>query len=811
MIGFVYYLLKVMICSGLLFLYYHTALRNKLFHQWNRFYLLATIVLSLTIPCLEFNLWDNSKDIKVRNIQLLQAVYSADEYVAEINTNKDVLSVEQWSVIAYSCVSVIVFILFILALLRIRSIIRSHSVMLIDDIKFIDTEEKDAPFSFLNYVFWNKQIELNSASGEHIFQHELVHVREKHSFDKLFLQVILIGCWCNPFFWLIRKELKMIHEFIADKKSVGQSDAKAFATMILQATYPKHYSYLTNQFFQSSIKRRLTMLTKKHNQRISYISRILVLPLFAFILFAFTIKAKPAQNIFIQNLEKEIIVVIDAGHGNNTGAREGALTEDDLVLDLAKTIKEINTNNKVKILLTRENDDNIDIKQRVEITRKYDADLFISLHINAAPEISALRSTGYEVSVSNKEPAYQKQSELLGAALVQELSTVYKTLPTLVKRLKGVWVLDANVCPAVLIECGYITDKNDRDFIAKKENQKLVAQKILNAIEAYATSQNATGKISSKYNFQDQNLSDTSKPVRITLNTETLEDSVDQNFLVIIDGVEKGRKKDLNMEKLIAPEKIASVNVFKGEEAIKKYSEKGKQGVIEIITKKSGQGQTQPNQNANAVNMRNTPQNKNVSNEVQIRKNGSSTNINNQEKVFLVIDGLEKGKVKDVSKLVSMEEIQSVNVLKGVDAINKYGEKGRDGVIEITTKVAHTVNANINTETTIENIILPEAQKPAEFPGGIEAWRRYLERQLDATIPSKKGSPEGSYTVLAQFIVHENGSLSDIKALTNHGYGMEEEVIRFIERGPKWVPAQQNGKNVASVKGQPITFVIANQ
>src|SRR5215203_4123048 len=72
MIAFLYYLLKVMICSGLLFCYYHIALRNKLFHQWNRFYLLATIVLSLTIPCLEVNIWDTSRESTVTNIQLLQ-------------------------------------------------------------------------------------------------------------------------------------------------------------------------------------------------------------------------------------------------------------------------------------------------------------------------------------------------------------------------------------------------------------------------------------------------------------------------------------------------------------------------------------------------------------------------------------------------------------------------------------------------------------------------------------------------------------------------------------------------------------------
>ena len=815
MIGFVYYLLKVIICSGLLFCYYHIALRNKLFHQWNRFYLLATIVLSLTIPCLEFNLWDNSEESTVSNIQLLQAVYSADEYVAEINTNKAVLSMEQWSVIAYSGVSVAVLVLFIMALLRIRSIIRSHSVMLIDDIKFVDTEEKDAPFSFLNYVFWNKQIELNSPSGEHIFQHELVHVREKHSFDKLFLQVILIGCWCNPFFWLIRKELKMIHEFLADKKSVGQSDAKAFAAMILQATYPKHYTYLTSQFFQSSIKRRLTMLTKKHNQRISYITRILALPLFAFIVLAFTIKVRPGEIRNITSLDNEITVVIDAGHGGGTGAKAEGYIEDDLTLQIAKAIKRLNYNDKIKVLLTRVSDENIGLKERIEFAKNNNADLFISVHVNANPDVSAnpqSRTKGYEIAVSNKNTPYQKQSELLGAALIQEISKSNNTFPNLVKRKVGIWVLDQNVCPATMIECGYITDKDDRAFIIKKENQELIAQKILKAIEVYAASQNATGKVSSKYNFQEQNLADTSKPVRITLNTETLEDTIDQNFLIIIDGVEKGRRKDLDIAKLLPADKIASMSVFKGEEAIKKYGEKGKQGVIEIITKKSAQGQTQQNQNWNSVNLRETPQNKNASNEVQIRNSGQSDNNNNSENALLIIDGVEKGKVKDLAKFVKSDQIKSMYVYKGEDAIKKYGDKGTNVVIEINTIGANIELENdIKIDTTKPNIIFEKVEQEAGFPGGQEGWKQYLQKGLNAAVTSDNGAPDGSYAVELQFIVNMDGSLSDIKTLTKHGYGMEEEAIRFLSKGPKWIPAQQNGNKVVSYRKQKITFVIATQ
>ena len=97
MIAFAYYLLKVSICSAVLFLYYMIALHNKGFHQWNRFYLIAITVLSLVIPCLEFSLLWQMNEVPHPPIQIVQAVTSADEYVDEFSngSHQAVLSAEQ--------------------------------------------------------------------------------------------------------------------------------------------------------------------------------------------------------------------------------------------------------------------------------------------------------------------------------------------------------------------------------------------------------------------------------------------------------------------------------------------------------------------------------------------------------------------------------------------------------------------------------------------------------------------------------------------------------------------------------------------
>jgi protein TonB len=108
-----------------------------------------------------------------------------------------------------------------------------------------------------------------------------------------------------------------------------------------------------------------------------------------------------------------------------------------------------------------------------------------------------------------------------------------------------------------------------------------------------------------------------------------------------------------------------------------------------------------------------------------------------------------------------------------------------------------------------ENKIFEKVEVEAEFPGGQSAWRRYLERNLNAQVPSDAGAPIGQFTVIVKFIVDKQGNISDVKALTNHGYGMEEEAVRAIKRGPKWKPAIQNGRNVNAYRQQPITFVVA--
>ena len=113
--------------------------------------------------------------------------------------------------------------------------------------------------------------------------------------------------------------------------------------------------------------------------------------------------------------------------------------------------------------------------------------------------------------------------------------------------------------------------------------------------------------------------------------------------------------------------------------------------------------------------------------------------------------------------------------------------------------------------TFLENVVFTKVEVEASFPGGMAGWRSFLEKNLNPNVPVEHGAPIGIYNVMVQFIVDRNGSISDIKMLTNIGFGMEEEVLRILQISPQWIPAMQNKRTVKAYRKQPVTFVVEQE
>ena len=102
-------------------------------------------------------------------------------------------------------------------------------------------------------------------------------------------------------------------------------------------------------------------------------------------------------------------------------------------------------------------------------------------------------------------------------------------------------------------------------------------------------------------------------------------------------------------------------------------------------------------------------------------------------------------------------------------------------------------------------------QVEAKYPGGPEAWKRYLERHLRRQVAVENGASPGLYTVVVSFLVAKDGSTSEVKveSAPDPDFGTAEEAVRVIERSGKWQPAIQNGRNVTYREKQKITFQVA--
>ena len=506
---FLLYLGKVMLCSGILLGYYWLFLRNRRYHHYNRFYLQATLLLSILLPFLRIPVW-----IKSQN-PVNQAVYQTLEVLTVTHGEEDgmgagpglatrLFTLENMLYLVYAAGIIFLLCMLVRSLLYIRRISKQYPFERIGGLKFFTTNEPGTPFSFFRSVFWNKELPFNSRDGQQIFRHELFHVQQKHSTDIIFTEIITAFFWFNPFFYLLKKEVKAIHEFLADQYAISENDRYAYAELLVLQTMRAHHLPVTNQFFQNHIKRRIAMITNNQSRKYSYGSRLMALPVSALLFCSIALHAQRSATstsnftIFHSDANKApITVMIDAGHGgtdNGALSVDGKMKEKDLALQISQQIQQQAKNYNVNVVMTR-TDDNFPggatditngLRARTAMAEKINPDLYVSIHVSSTGPQEPTSSTGFEVWVSNKEENERtNKSKQLGSAVAQELSTLYTTNPALMQRSKNIWVLERTPCPAVLIECGYINNDKDLAFVSNSSNQEAIAKKILEGIVSY--------------------------------------------------------------------------------------------------------------------------------------------------------------------------------------------------------------------------------------------------------------------------------------------------------------------------------------
>ncbi len=165
-------------------------------------------------------------------------------------------------------------------------------------------------------------------------------------------------------------------------------------------------------------------------------------------------------------------------------------------------------------------------------------------------------------------------------------------------------------------------------------------------------------------------------------------------------------------------------------------------------------------------------------------------------------------------KIVKDNEVKPEEEIKKQDDLDdvKIGKKNEEGVKDEGAPAPVEAGPPIAEAPPKDNTdydqIFNKVEREADFPGGKAAWQKYLERNLNSSVPTDGGAPAGIYSVSVTFVVEKDGSITDVKALNDPGYGTADEAVRVIKKGPKWTPAEQNGRNVRYQAVQKVSFQV---
>jgi TonB-dependent SusC/RagA subfamily outer membrane receptor len=617
MLPFYFYILKMIMVSLVLLGYYWISLRNTRFHHYNRFYLVATVALSMLLPLLDLN-WFTIDTPQSKQVQ------EVIEFV-----NKPMQSPKQlveWDLVLFLgliFISVILLSIFLFGIFKLMRLKSMSKITVTEHFDFVETSIQEAPFSFFKNLFWRKDLSIQDEIGQRILKHELTHIKEHHSLDKVIVAISTYLFWMNPVFWIIRRELEVVQEFIADEKAIGEEDASLLAAMLLKSHYPSSILSVGQSFFYSSIKRRIIMLTSSKKVSYSYARRILVLPIAITIiaLLSFTIKDQLDQNqimyesVLQDQLDSIPVKYRDPKTGKIKGSFQIDIEGDNAIFKDVKTKKklfEIPLNelggnkpaDRIEIFMADEmvsGQKNQDVENFIFIADssvlgkqiKEEKKFIFIADGNSKVDTLLLMKEGFPISPvpPPAPPAPPKPVIIINGKVIfpsEDNSIDPSTLKTI--DIRGI-VPDKKQATSKMVwtESTYTNAEGGRQVITitvdstknKSESSGLtgkVSKVIIKTKDDPIVAMAEKDPTTISINSTDEK----GKKVYTIVRTEKNLTELPKDVLYIMDGKEISQKEMNDL----SPTLIQSISIIKGESAIALFGERGKNGVVEIKTKK---------------------------------------------------------------------------------------------------------------------------------------------------------------------------------------------------------------------------------
>ena len=279
------YLGKSAAILTLFYLVYFFLLRKDTLFVANRHYLLGGIIAAALFPIVEF-----TKTIYVEAPLRTPIVFTEPIPETEILVQEAVV-INWWQIAVFIyCIGVVFMLIsFTIQLFSLGRLINKHPSEKIGNYTYIKVPQQSAPFSFFKYIVFNPELH-SQEEMTMILKHEQVHGAQWHSADIIMANLFLIFQWINPMAWLYKKGVEENLEFIADNETVQQVPSlKQYQLALVKASSTFPIPALTNNFYQSFIKKRILMLNKSNSNKINIWKLSIILPLLAVFLWSFNV------------------------------------------------------------------------------------------------------------------------------------------------------------------------------------------------------------------------------------------------------------------------------------------------------------------------------------------------------------------------------------------------------------------------------------------------------------------------------------------------------------------------------------------
>jgi N-acetylmuramoyl-L-alanine amidase len=468
---FAIYLLKTSLLLGVFYVVFELFFSRTTFFSLNRGYLVCALVLAFIVPLITI-----SSDRNFSPVSELWPLAGERAPEPEMNASNITISSDNRSLgyigtmmLVYFAVGSFLFIRCVFNMVRMAVLANRSPGKRMRRARVVRSQTNYS-FSFFNVLF------LSPVQSDHaVFVHEKAHIAQLHSVDLLIAELAVAFLWFNPVAWLMRKNIRLQHEYLADQFVLQNGTSlQEYLSIILKSAGPEETAVLINQFSSNPLKNRIVMMTTNKTTDWRKLTYFFTLPLVVFLLFAF---ANRDQSPIHKNAP--ITVVIDASHGGeDNGAVAGTTTEKELSLILADVIRNACVEEGVSVVMTRNGDQSISLADRIKTAKTIKADLFISVHFGFDNNPA---TNGVDCLIS-KENAHYESSLAFSSLLMDNLKSVVNVNG--VKNTSAL-VLKENSTAAIILELGYLSNERDKKLISDPATQKAIGRQVAAAILAH--------------------------------------------------------------------------------------------------------------------------------------------------------------------------------------------------------------------------------------------------------------------------------------------------------------------------------------